>query len=323
MRTTSGLVPNNSAAGVKRRSEEPSGTPQTKSVKIEQPTSTVRPAAPTSRFQLTAKGTAGQKAAAVPDRPSPKPTASSSPQKVPSKPVPRLNSSHSPAPTTNANGAPPAKRGFASIMAKAQAAQEAAKAAGPSGIKHKPVEKLSRRERARLLEEHKAQLKAGGKAGKGPVAAGAIGDRSRSGTPNAPAPKKKAVELSYKGTMKKPATEREPLNYKGTMRKVDPAAVREKEKKKRLTDDKYSGYVSWSDLDDAEDDEQDDYESDASSDMEGGFDDVEREEMSALRAAKKEDLEALEEEEKLKREKEARKKKLLQLSKSAAAKKKY
>lgn len=208
-------------------------------------------------------------------------------------------------------------------MAKAQAAQEAAKAAGPSQIKHKPVEKLSRREKARMLEEPKAQERAAAKGLKGHAAAGPKGDRSRSGTPIGPGQKKKLAELSYKGTMKKPAPEREPLSYKGTMRKVDPDAVREKEKKKRLADDKYSGYVSWSDLDDAEEEDQDDYESDASSDMEGGFDDVEREEMSALRAARKEDQEALQEEERLKREKLERKRKLQLLSKSAAAKKKY
>ena len=208
-------------------------------------------------------------------------------------------------------------------MAKAQAAQEAAKAAGPSTIKHKPVDKLSRRERARMLEEQKAQGKAVAKGGKA-AAVGPQGDSSRSGTPLAPGQKKKAPELSYKGTMKKPTTvEREPLTYKGTMRRPDPAAAREKEKQKRLKDDKYSGYVSWSDLDDAEDDEPVDYESDVSSDMEGGFDDMEREEMSALRAAKKEDQEALEEEDRLKREKLERKRKLQQLSKTAAARKKY
>ena len=207
-------------------------------------------------------------------------------------------------------------------MAKAQAAQEAAKAAGPSTIKHKPVDKLSRRERARMLEEQKAQGKAVAKGGKA-AAVGPQGDSSRSGTPLAPGQKKKAPELSYKGTMKKPTTEHQPLTYKGTMRTLTPAAAREKEKQKRLKDDKYSGYVSWSDLDDAEDEEGEDYESDVSSDMEGGFDDMEKEEQSALRAARKEDQEALEEEERLKREKAERKRKLQMLSKTAAARKKY
>jgi hypothetical protein len=69
--------------------------------------------------------------------------------------------------------------------------------------------------------------------------------------------------------------------------------------------------------------EEDDYASDASSDMEGGIWDVEQEEQLALKAAKQEDAEALAEEQRLKREKEARRKKLAEMSKQAAAKKKY
>ena len=63
--------------------------------------------------------------------------------------------------------------------------------------------------------------------------------------------------------------------------------------------------------------------SDSESDMEGGFDELEMEESRALKAAKKEDLEALEEETRLKREKLERKRKLEALSKVAAGKKKY
>ena len=103
-----------------------------------------------------------------------------------------------------------------------------------------------------------------------------------------------------------------------------PAPVAKKPAQKNLGQDKYGGYASWSDLDEAEDEEEEeDYESDASSDMEGGFDDVEREETEALKFARKEDQAALEEEERLKREKLERKRKLLELSKSAAAKKRY
>lgn len=315
---------------MKRRSEEPGDTPKTKNVKTDQPGASARPGPPANRFQLSAKGSAGQKAANVPNRPLPKPTTPSSPQKPSVKTTSKPQTSSSPAPTANANGASAPKRGFASIMAKAQAAQEAANAAGSSAIKHKPVEKLTRRERLRMAEEQKAAAKGGKGAGAG-ARGGAHGDRSRSGTPNAPAgQKKKAPELSYKGTMKNPASTaptkpaREPLSYKGTARKSSPATAAAAQKKKRLQDDKYSGYVSWSDLDDAEDDEgPDDYESDVSSDMEGGFDDVEKEEQSALRAARKEDQEALEEEERLKREKEARKKRLQMLNKSAAGKRKF
>ena len=57
--------------------------------------------------------------------------------------------------------------------------------------------------------------------------------------------------------------------------------------------------------------------------MEGGFDDVDHEEQLALRAAKKEDQEALEEEDRHRREKEERRKRLEQLSRNAATKKRF
>jgi hypothetical protein len=90
--------------------------------------------------------------------------------------------------------------------------------------------------------------------------------------------------------------------------------------KNKRPQDKYSGYVSWSDLDDAseEGEEEDGYGSDASSDMEGGFDEMEREEFISGRQARKEDEKALAEEEKLKREKEARRKRLEMMNKAAA-----
>ena len=206
-------------------------------------------------------------------------------------------------------------------MEKAKAAQEAAKAAGPSVIKHKPVEKLTKRERLRLAEEAKAQRLKTGKV--------LQVERSRSGTPvlsGKPGAGKKSHEPGYQGTMKKKAPE--PLAYKGTLKLAGSSAAgssaAKKKKLKGQAQDKYGGYASWSDLDDAEDEEEEEgYESGGSSDMEGGYDDVEHEEMLALRAAKKEDQAALQEEERLKREKAARQKRLQELSKSAAARKKY
>lgn len=201
-------------------------------------------------------------------------------------------------------------------MEKAKAAQEAAKAAGSSTIKHKPVERLSKRERARLAEDAARQQKAGGKAGKL-----AATDRSRSGTPvEAKGGIKKAAEPTYKGTMKK-QVERQEFTYKGTARKAEPGAPKVKTAATKARESKYNGYVSWSDLDEAEDDEEEGYDSE--SDMDAGFDDMESEEQMALAAAKKEDQEALAEEEAHKREKLERKRKLQALSKSAAARKKF
>jgi hypothetical protein len=152
----------------------------------------------------------------------------------------------------------------------------------------------------------------------------ALGDRNKLTNPGEgqTSTQKKAQEISYKGTMKKAAA---PLAYKGTMRAGETAQPRAKPVvKKGMGQDRYGGYASWSDLSDADDDpEEDEYESDASTDMEGGFDDVEREETAALRAAKREDQEALAEEERHRQEKLERKKKLQALNKSAAAKRRF
>jgi len=312
------LTPNNAVAGVKRRSEEPDSAPKPKIVKIEQNGLPSRPsAAPTGRFQLSSKSSPAAKPSAVPQRPTTTSAASANPQrtmpKQPPKPVTAGTSTTQPA-----NGSAGGKKGFAAMLERAKAADALAKAAGPGGIKHKAVEKLTRKERERLREEAAAKDKAAKKGQLGQV------DRSRSGTPNgavkpdmlkkAPAP-----ETSYKGTMKKQQPAPDLPLYRGTMRAAGSAP--KPPPKKGQAQDKYGGYASWSDLDDAEDEEEGYDESD--DDMEGGFDDMEAEENAALRAARKEDQEALEEEERLKREKLARKKKLMELSKSAAARKRF
>ncbi|KAK3722169.1 hypothetical protein LTR37_002602 [Vermiconidia calcicola] len=315
------LTPNNAVAGVKRRSEEPETSSRPKIAKTGQDGVADRPkAVPTSnRFQLSSKAGAPPKPAGAPARASnsipSKFGGSSGIQRPAAKATP--TASATPTPPSTANGAPSGKRGFASIMEKAKAAQEAAKAAGPALIKHKPVEKMTKRERLRMIEEQKAHDKAA-KSGK-PIPA----ERSRSGTPvagKAALPKKAAEPLSYKGTMKKAPAE--PLSYKGTMRAVEPGhAKKVKEKKKGEAQDKYGGYASWSDLDDAEDEEEEEYDSE--SDMDAGFDDMQAEELMSARVAHKEDLEAAAEEARLKKEKEDRKRRLQELSKSAAGRKKY
>ncbi|EMC93214.1 hypothetical protein BAUCODRAFT_232937 [Baudoinia panamericana UAMH 10762] len=306
------LTPHNAAAGVKRRSEEPEPTPRAKLVKTEQVGAQKPPTAPSNRFQLSSKPGLNR-TSSMTERPRGNGVA---PSLSPAKPVARsLNATSTPTPPGTADGSVKPKKGFASILEKAKAAQAAAQVTGSGGIKHKAVERLSRKERLRLHEEEMARQKAAKKDAKP--------DRSRSNTPNITASpggvgQKKVVETSYKGTMKKPPADT--LAYRGTMRAggsgPKPAP------KKGQPQDKYGGYASWSDLDDAEEEDEgrsayDDYDSD---DMEGGFDDVEAEEREALRAAKKEDEEALAEEERLRREKRRR---LEALSKSAAAKRKF
>lgn len=297
------------AAGVKRKSEELESDPRVIVAKTERDGAPRHGAAPApqNRFQLSVKAGVSEKPSQVPHRPSPNPAAFSSSQKAVPKPIPKSaagTDTSTPSPTA------PRKRGFASIMEKAKAAQEAAKAVGPSGIKHKAVEKMNKRERRKMLEEAKAQQRAG----KGSK----LEDKDQSRHGDGASGLQKGHETSYKGTMRKAA---EPLSYKGTMRTAAPSESRDK-KQNGQAQDKYGGYASWSDLDDAEDEEED-YDSEGSSDMEGGFDDVEREEVSATRAARKEDQEFLEEEERHKREKLERKRKLEELSESAAVRKRY
>ncbi|EME50005.1 hypothetical protein DOTSEDRAFT_41172 [Dothistroma septosporum NZE10] len=320
-RTATGNV----VAGVKRKPEEQATAPNAKMVKVEvkvpvgsvtqingQP-SAPKPAPSTYSSAAPYRGTARPAAGA-----------SNSPNPV-TKPAPRLGTATSTSARPAAHGTSKPKKGFAAILERAKAAQEAAKAAGSSTIKHKPVEKLTKRDRMRQEEAAKQQKAAGGKVGKRAVAV-----RSRSGTPiDTHGAVAKKAESTYKGTMKKlekKPVERQEFTYKGTMRKNGPGAPQAKPTaKKGMAQDKYGGYASWSDLDEAEDQEGEDYESDASSDvMDAGFDDMEKEDRMALAAAKKEDQEALAEEERHKREKLERKKKLEALSKSAAAaKKKY
>jgi hypothetical protein len=185
------------------------------------------------------------------------------------------------------------------------------------------VEKLSRRERGRQkqLQEAAEKQKSKGAPVKGKIAQQA--GRSRSGTPGdgkiAPPTKKAPVQVGYSGTMRKPVE----VGYSGTMRAKDPAKPVQpvKQKDKFGGQDKYGGYASWSDLSDAEEDEQD-YMSD-SDDMEGGFDDLEREEAATARLARREDQEAQAEEERLRKEKADRKKKLEAMARQAQAKKRY
>ena len=311
------LTPSNAAAGVKRRSEEPEAGPRAKQVKIEQNGIPSRPVAvPSGRFQLTAKSSPARTLSPAGQRSTNTASSSTNPARAVPKQPPKQGATGTPTPPGTSDGSAKPKKGFASILEKAKAAQAAATASSSGGIKHKPVEKLTRKERLRLQEEARAAQKAGRKL--------PPGDRSRSGTPAGPAVIKKVVpETAYKGTMKKAAPE--PLGYKGTMKAGGISDPKKAAAKKGQPQDKYGGYASWSDLDDAEDEEEEEgygYD-DSDEDMEAGLDDLEAEESAALRAARREDQEALEEEERLRREKAERKRKLLALSKSAAARKKF
>ena len=193
--------------------------------------------------------------------------------------------------------------------------KDASKPVAPP-IKHEPTKILTRKERLALKAE--AGIK-GKKA--------AAGLPSKAADPKADASKeKKKVEVGYQGTAR-PARKPVEVGYKGTARPSSVPATSSRngtpaaKPKPNPAKGRYDGYADWDELDDMEDDEEDDYESDASSVMEGGIWDVEEEEQLALKAAKKEDAEALAEENRLKREKEERKKKLAAMA--AKAKRKF
>lgn len=201
--------------------------------------------------------------------------------------------------------------------------KDATKPAAPP-VKPEPVKIMSKKERDAARLAAKTAPK-----GKKPVA----GPSGRAADPKAavagaPQEKRKPADLGYQGTAR-PAKKPVEVGYKGTARAGAAAAAARPgapaaavKKKPKPAQDRYAGYANWSDLDEM-DDEEDDYASDGSSDMEGGIWDVEREEAEALKAAKREDAEALAEENALKREKEERRKKLAAMNKAAAAKRKY
>ncbi|KAF2481142.1 hypothetical protein BDY17DRAFT_325858 [Neohortaea acidophila] len=293
---------NNAAAGIKRKVDSTASQPAYKTAKVEGTGGTNTPGAQpsASRFQLSGKSAVPQSNGGLAKPSVVSATRQVNPKGVAPRQIPTSATSQAPPGGSNQI---PQKRGYASVLEKAKAAQMAAQSAGAATIKHRPAEKLTKRQRRQREEEARAQQRAN------KVAA-------RNGTSSsAQALQKKPQDTSVKGNIPRAPA---PLSYKGTARASNPA-----EKKTRgQPQDKYGGYASWSDLDEAEDDEEEQYDSDASSDMEGGFNDVEEEEMLALRAARKEDQAMLEEEERHKREKLERKRKLEALSKNAASAKK-
>ncbi|PNS18608.1 hypothetical protein CAC42_5147 [Sphaceloma murrayae] len=208
------------------------------------------------------------------------------------------------------------KSGYLATLAKAKAAQEAAKQMGQ--IKHNKVEKknLSRREKERLANEAAAAQK-DPKLKERLQATGRSKDAMQPGARMSEATKKTA-EGGYKGTMRPAAAA--PPAYRGTMRtggSAKPAVISQKPRQSQSSKHKYVEEYSEED----EDEEEGDYDS-ASSDMEAGLDDIDQEELMSAKVARKEDEEALKEEERLRKQKLERKRKLQALSAEAAKKKK-
>ena len=244
------------------------------------------------------------------------------------------------APVASTPTAPaPAPRGFAAILARGQAASQSAATQSFGAIKHKPVEKLSRKERIAKEKEEQlaaaAKAKAAGAASKAkPGPNGSMKSaQSKSTEKQSDKSKREAVDLGYKGTARSVT---EPT-YKGTAHLAKSHSAKPKPyDSSRLGADRSrstsatasarrnnkgarrSGYTSYSSAE--EDDESGGYGSDASSDMEAGFNDVEYEERAALRAAMQDDAAELAFERQLKTDKERRKAALARLSAERAKK---
>lgn len=271
------------------------------------------------------RGTAGmgtvKPAGTTVKKPSPSVSTPSAVSK-PANPVPKTVGT---APTP---GAAPIKAkvgSYAAMLAKAKEVQQTKPA--PPPIKHEPTKILTKAERLALRAEASGKGKKSGLVSNG---------QARSSDPKIDIKeKRKPTELGYQGTARpqaavpaRPAKKPVEVGYKGTARPQTTTAgpagrtsgFTSAKAKAKQPQSRYDGYAEWSDIDD-EEDEEDDYNSE--SDMEGGMWDVEQEEQLALKAARKEDAEALAEENELKRQKEERKRKLAAMNKAAAAKRKF
>ena len=232
------------------------------------------------------------------------------------KPSSSLPSTQTAQNTANVPVKAPAKGSYAEIMARAKQAQSTKTPSALGLIKHQTTEKVKH---SKLAERRKEDQQ------KGKMPVSAPGPNGKSGLNGKVAPHRRSVSPVKKGEQvrtKQPKAPSGPLHgppqtkptapaYRGTMGQAPKKSRNESKKKSGRNDD-------YLDTDDDEDDfieddggygygrDEPDYYSDASSDMEGGFDDVEREERLALRAAMDDDQRELEDDLRRKREKQER-----------------
>ncbi|KAF2013283.1 hypothetical protein BU24DRAFT_452219 [Aaosphaeria arxii CBS 175.79] len=277
------------------------------------------------------RGTAGigasnapKPANVVPKRPAPVNTT----QTVTTKPLSQApktpTSSTASTPTATAGGAqrPVAKKGYAAMLAQAKQKEQTKPPTAP--VRHEPTKILTKKEREALRAAAKGKQPGPANQKAGPKGA----DAKQTDVKNKPQekgksvgyqgtarPMKKPIEVGYKGTAKPASATPGPSGKAGAM---PTTKAKQTQQSKR-----YDGYANWSDLDDMEDDEEDYDSGEDLSDMEGGIWDVEDEEQLALKAARKEDAEALAEENEHRRQKEERKRKLAAMAKAAAGRRKF
>jgi len=233
------------------------------------------------------------------------------------KPTNGFPSAQSAQSSTAASAKAPAKGSYAEIMARAKQAQSTKTPSGLGTIKHQQTEKIKH---SKLAERKKEEQQ------KGKIAIPAPGQNGRTGLNGKVDPRRRSASPAKKGEQVRPKQPKAPSGplhgppqakppmpaYKGTIGQTPKKSREEMRQKKSNRYDDYLGTDEEED-DFVEDDDghgygqdEPDYYSDASSDMEGGFDDVEKEERLALKAAKDDDQKELEIEMRLKKEKQAR-----------------
>ena len=196
-------------------------------------------------------------------------------------------------------------------MARARQAQETKKENAVGMIKHQ----ATNRERVSKLAERRKQDEEKTKAAKekereklsGRTGASGKLDKRRSLSPTKKSEQPRAPKVA------RPPLHAPGSSYKGTMGTAASKPRQSSGHKKN----RYDEYMGTDEDDNSENDdegEEEDYESDVSSDMEAGAFDIDREETSALRAAREDDARELAEENRLKREKEERRRKLVTLA---------
>ena len=237
-------------------------------------------------------------------------------------------STASPIPARAEPKAPPKKGSYAEIMARAKASHTASAHVGI--IKHKPKEKLSKKEQIALAKGLTLKTKQNARDLTRPnsVDPKLTSPHTPDGPNNKPrangaSSSKKPPQPSYTGTAKPKPTP----SYKGTMKPLPPTSTSLTKKPPRDSDSdpnhprsrstsvpynnntnskpraRASSPSEEGEEEEESADEEEPYESDLS-DMEAGFSDVEEEDKRALKAAKREDqFEAMMERE-LKRQKE-------------------
>lgn len=226
--------------------------------------------------------------------------------------------------TAFANGAskpPPKKGSYKEIMARAEAAKAAAATLGQ--ITHKPVVKLSKRERERAAMEMQQKEKILASRSKGlQTGKTTISHVKKNGkVVEQIKERRKPVELDYKGTMRAntsiPRTTNSQSSAGKHLDKDTTKAFTNRSRSLYDNQDTEKRYVYAGSSEEEEDGEEGDAANDDESMEGGGFDALEEEEQLSLAIARKEDARALAEESEHRRQKMERKKKLEQLAAKA------